>query len=296
MDDRQTKIVEGAGLQESRLNQDFIDWLNRWGTPILLVVLLIAATWAGWTYFERRAAQATDLAFFEYEQARVSGQPEVLLEVARVHSGRGAVGHLATLAAADVYLAAVRRGVVPGGEFANPEDHLDEAGRGEHLDRAGELYERVWRRTRADSGEVVHAIGARWGMVAVAITRREFDEAGAMIEEIREMATRHGRTDLRRQAETRLAQLDELRTLPPLLTEEQIATAGAFPEAEDPLREFLRMQEEGDLDATDLFGTDLDEILRRVREAEEPAPAPAPSPTEPPQEPTPEEAPEPDQE
>ena len=38
MEERQTQIREGAGLEESKLNVEFIDWLQRWSTPILLLV------------------------------------------------------------------------------------------------------------------------------------------------------------------------------------------------------------------------------------------------------------------
>ncbi len=41
MDERQEQVQVGAGLQESRLNTDLINWLNKWGSHILSVVALI---------------------------------------------------------------------------------------------------------------------------------------------------------------------------------------------------------------------------------------------------------------
>jgi hypothetical protein len=42
MDERQTQIRERAGLEEARYNQDFIEFLRRFGTPILMVAAVIA--------------------------------------------------------------------------------------------------------------------------------------------------------------------------------------------------------------------------------------------------------------
>ena len=38
MDERQTQIRQGAGLEESRINTEFLDFLNKWSSPVLIVI------------------------------------------------------------------------------------------------------------------------------------------------------------------------------------------------------------------------------------------------------------------
>ncbi len=40
-DDRLDQIKEGAGLEDSRINQEFVDFIRKWSTPVLLVAALI---------------------------------------------------------------------------------------------------------------------------------------------------------------------------------------------------------------------------------------------------------------
>ncbi|MEM1423311.1 MAG: hypothetical protein AAGH64_04835, partial [Planctomycetota bacterium] len=58
MDDRQQQVKIGAGLEESRINRELIDWLNKWGMRILIVVLLVVAAYQGSRFLEVRANTA----------------------------------------------------------------------------------------------------------------------------------------------------------------------------------------------------------------------------------------------
>src|SRR5688572_10639695 len=114
MDERhQQGLKEGAGLEESRLNTDFIQFIQRWGGPFLLICAGIMAAWAGWNWWQRQKADRVDEAFAQYE-AQVAGgnpSPEALKAVADEFEGVASVSLLARLDAADVYAASIRSGV-----------------------------------------------------------------------------------------------------------------------------------------------------------------------------------------
>ena len=75
MDDRQTKIREGAGLEDSRINQEFVDFLNKWSSPVLIVLAVAALIWAGLTKLEQMKNEKIDNAFGEFQAAIEGGNP-----------------------------------------------------------------------------------------------------------------------------------------------------------------------------------------------------------------------------
>ena len=54
MDDRQTEIRAGAGLEDSRINKEFIDFLNKWSSPVIMVFAVAALVWAGLRWMEQK--------------------------------------------------------------------------------------------------------------------------------------------------------------------------------------------------------------------------------------------------
>ena len=113
MDDRQAQIRERAGLEESRLNVEFIEWLRKWGSPLLLIAALAGAAWVVRERLQRGHNEKVDRAFTEFEAAAGTDNPspDALLAVATEFAGVRAVPTLAKLEAADAYLDGVRRGV-----------------------------------------------------------------------------------------------------------------------------------------------------------------------------------------
>ena len=63
MDERQTQIRQGAGLEESRINTEFLDFLNKWSSPVLIVIGLIGLGWFGLNYLERSKQSRMNNAF-----------------------------------------------------------------------------------------------------------------------------------------------------------------------------------------------------------------------------------------
>ncbi|XOV74239.1 MAG: hypothetical protein ACFHWZ_11765 [Phycisphaerales bacterium] len=102
MDDQKRQVEAGAGLQESRLNQDFIDLLKKYGTTVLLVLLVIMATYVGIQRYAQYQEDKTDQAFADLDNA--ANTPAVLLAVAEQWDGRASVWEIATIRAAKAYL------------------------------------------------------------------------------------------------------------------------------------------------------------------------------------------------
>ena len=217
MDERQTQITEGAGLEESRINKEFIDLLQKWSTPVLLLILLVAGAYAGVKWLENRQRTQLDAAFVAFRDAETEGRPEALLDVAREHGGVGSVGIVARLAAADLQLQAYHQRVRPGTQGQSEEDRLSETEAVELLNEAGETYAEVHERAARKSGFELLAISGRWGVAAVELSRRDFDAASAALEDVRALATEHGFTDLADRAARTIDSIPALRDQPELV-------------------------------------------------------------------------------
>jgi len=216
MDERQTQITEGAGLEESRINREFIDALQKWSTPVLLVILLIAGAYAGVNWLDQRQRTQLDAAFVAFRNAEMEGRPEALLDVAREHAGRGSVALVARLSAADMQLQSYHLRVRPGTQGLSDEDQLSEAEAMELLDEAGRTYAEVYDKASGRDGLELFAISGRWGAAAVALSKRDFDAAEAALEDVRSMASEHGLTSLAERAARTLESMPELRAQPEL--------------------------------------------------------------------------------
>lgn len=176
MDDRQRQIRAGAGLEESRINQDFIDFLTKWSTPVLWLLVIIGGAWWGLRYWKQHKIAKVDAAFASYSEATSGGNPSPpsLKSIAAEYSGVKSVPALALLDTVDVYLRAATIGVEPGAELdpatqapANPSDLLDEDRVRSYLAQARDLARQVADSVQGQAGKSL--IGARaWMRVAAA--------------------------------------------------------------------------------------------------------------------------------
>lgn len=223
MDTRHQDIVEGAGLEESRINTDLADWLKRWGSPILMVVLGLALAYRGWVYIETRKVQALDSAFIELDAASQSRQPVALLQVADEWEGRATVSYQARLEAADQLLLAYTTNIKPGGTSSDPADVPSDEERANFLAQAERLYQGVIDDTRGKSTEALLLMRALSGGAAVAITRGNVKDGSALLSEILPVAQRHGMTGLVEATQARIDRLADGLTPAPLLAQDQIA-------------------------------------------------------------------------
>jgi hypothetical protein len=230
-DERRLEIRERAGLEEARLNQDFIDFLRKWSTPVLLVFAVAAV---GWAFFQRRAqSQQAELsaAFTELEAARSTDNPspDTLVTIAQTYATSGAVPILARLEAGDIYLDAVRRGMVPGSELtpegnAKPEDVLSDSARTELLGKAREQFEAAMALATKTPSFSMHKLSAHYGLAAVAESEAHWDKAKASYEAIVALATTLNFSDDVKLAQARIESLPQLAQLSSLPRSDMVPT------------------------------------------------------------------------
>ena len=218
-------IVEGAGLEESRLNQEFIDWLRKWGSPLLLVLCAAAAAWAGWQWWSRQQGKALNEAYVQLAAAEESKSPDGLLRVAREHTSRGAVAVLATLRAADLYYESALTRLAPGGTPGKAEDALSDEQRSANLEQARGLYAQAATLAGEKREWAVHAVTAKFGVGSVAETLGKADDAQRAYTEAAAIATKADLPALAAIAEKHKADVPTMIALAPLRMTEQVASS-----------------------------------------------------------------------
>ena len=229
MEDRiQGSIREGAGLDESRLNQDFIEFLRKWSTPALVVIAAIAGGYFLYGKYEQSRHTAMARAFSELDAAVVSRKPESLIRVAEEQSGKAAVPLLARLAAADLYLEASRTGVPPGlsidalGALPEGTTFLTDEQRKEQLTKAEAEYGTVLSRAGRDEGMSIHAVGSLFGLASVFESRGEMDKAREQYARLIEIANAAGYTREATAAQKRIDTLPTLVTMPRIIPQSEL--------------------------------------------------------------------------
>ncbi|MBI1190256.1 MAG: hypothetical protein GC200_06190 [Tepidisphaera sp.] len=232
MDDRQQQIRERAGLEESRLNQEFIDWLRTWGTPILLVLALVAAAYALQQRWAKAKAEKIDDAFVQLDSASQGDNPspDALAAVAHDFDNVKSVGLLARLQAADAYLGAVQKGLKLGatlkpndknqldGTLENPDDALTPELKATYLTSAADLYQQVYDKASTDSAKALLTLNSLYGLAAVAESQEKFDVAKSMYEKIEQLTDKTPYAAHAAIAKERIAKLDTLKNLQPVLS------------------------------------------------------------------------------
>ena len=200
-DNRLDQIKEGAGLEDSRINQEFVDFLRKWSTPVLLILALLALG-----YFlnnKRKEARAAfvDEAFQQLNLTTATGSPspDALKQIAEDYSSVEGVRVLALTAAADEYLRAVQRGVIPGaamdpstGDPESEADYLSEEDEARFLSEAEQLYKQVYNITEKQPTMALHTLTALYGLAAVSESRADSEAAKNMLNQANALAQKHG--------------------------------------------------------------------------------------------------------
>ncbi|GAB5496298.1 MAG: hypothetical protein Phyf2KO_13780 [Phycisphaerales bacterium] len=192
MDNRTDQIREGAGLDESRINQDFIDMLQKWSTPALFVIAAIVLAYAGWGFLKDRANAKVNEAFEEVagsvDYTVNNPSPTTLSAIRAQHGDIEGITPMTSLREADVYLEAAIKGVAPGSELALDENNQPTGEYAEEdllsadeiagmLTKAEGLYRAVAESDQGGDGWAIHRLGAQFGLAAVAESKG--DSAGA---------------------------------------------------------------------------------------------------------------------
>lgn len=182
MDD-QRQIQSGVGLQESRLNEDFINFLRKWGPFFTYGVLGIVVAWLGFGQYNSYQERQTDAAFADLAAADVTGTVAAYDQVAKDWEGRAAVSTLARLQAARVLQLSALLGLQQGAPTTGfTEDQvLSDEERATTWRASIEVLEQV-RDSESARGRAIFAQRARWMIANAQISLGEFDQAKQTLE------------------------------------------------------------------------------------------------------------------
>lgn len=232
IDQRHTQIREKAGLEESRLNQEFIGFLQKWSTPLMAIIAVAALGYVGLGKLKEQRVAKIDAAYREFQDVTpggtLSASPDSLMNVASAYEDVPGVSILARLGAADSLMQAVRTGLRPGavltpeGVPETEDDVLSDADRAAFLDRAASAYNQVLSRTESVAGQEVHAIAALYGLVAVDAARGDIASARTHLERVKALATAADFPLHIEIATERLAALDGVSEAQPLISRSEL--------------------------------------------------------------------------
>ncbi len=221
MDKRLDQIKEGAGLEESRINEELVEFLKKHSDKFTLVILIAAIAIVGQKWLHQYQVNARNEAWAEYSEAAIIG-PQNLVDVARKHDGRPGLRLQALIDAADMYLDFVRldlKEVVAINAMTQPgaiwntqyteADKLNADERTAYLDAADGLYEQVIDAAGSDESKRLYVISGLFGRAAVAEEKQELDVARDFYEQAKAQAAELFPV-LGAQADLRLASLAEL--------------------------------------------------------------------------------------
>ncbi len=248
MDERQQQIKAGAGLEDSRINQDLVDFLQKWGSWILMALAVAALIYAGMQWLERQRVAKVNEAFAALEGAGggANPNPDALRRVADEYEGVESVAELARIKSADVLLDSVRMGIRSGAQINNdgsvgqidPDGNVNSEGellsdeeRSRFLDQAQSLYASVLDATRGKEGKQTLAINAAFGLAAVYETKGEADRAREQLDLVVELAEQAGFPAIARLARSRTESLTT-EAPGPLLARADLPELPAPPEPE----------------------------------------------------------------
>lgn len=212
MDQRQQQVQVGAGLQESRLNTEFIDFLRKYGTYGIYGLLVLVLGYVGYQKYGIYRQTKLDDAFAELDIAMKSRNVDSLLKVATEHKGQGAVWELASLSAAEYYLDAARTGYAVG---SNPDaptdaDRLTESQVQDSLNKATSLLKDVLAATGGDKSKVLMAQRARWDLATAALNSNDPTLARKYLSDYENAAKAADLTDMVAIATSRAKSIDRV--------------------------------------------------------------------------------------
>ncbi len=174
MDDR-LKEVHQTEITESRINEDFVDWLKTKGPQYLLFALVGVCIYIGVVRWKQYRANYLNNAWTEFVECRLPGSFE---DVAQRYADVPWLTQQALRAAADAWLLAVQSGKVLGSDaIGTAAPALTEQQRLDYLDKAAALYHALANGDDGSLAMTLYAVSAMQGLAVVAESKGQIDEA-----------------------------------------------------------------------------------------------------------------------
>ncbi len=233
---------------ESKVNEDFLEWLKTKGPSWLLAGLIILVAYLAWIQLGERRAASEREAWTAFNESRFSGLPASYEDVADRYGSIGKLGTLSRLEAGRLYLQAVRTGRPFDAEFRLPDEDDDaderitEEDRDHYLNQADRAFRAVLDRDDGSDAMALHAVTALNGLAAVAEARGEIDGARGFYERAAERAEDRFPA-LARQAHQRAETVGELPDLDDFPTRQEIEARRDLRAADDELPRPLTIEE-----------------------------------------------------
>lgn len=174
MDERQREVQVGAGLQESRLNTEFISFLQVWGPRVLYVLLAIVLVYIGLQYLDRWRQEQVNEAYKALSAARDSQSVVNLLDVADTHRSQNAVWTQAILFAGRLVCTQTRLGYLDPSipEGADEPELISTNEKLRQIDLVLEPLREVARENTGDE-KTIFAGEAYWTLASLLLTKAD---------------------------------------------------------------------------------------------------------------------------
>ncbi len=173
MDDR-LKEVHQTEIAESRVNEDFVEWLKTKAPQYLLFALIGVCLYLGYIRWNRYRSDYHNDAWTEFMECQMPGSFE---DVAARYSDVPWLTEQSLRKAGDAWLLAVQTGKVLGGDVTAAALPLTEDQRLLYLDNAATLYHTLANSDDGSLAMTLYAVSAMQGIAVVAESKGQIDEA-----------------------------------------------------------------------------------------------------------------------
>ena len=177
MDRNRLKDVHTSDLTESRLNEDFVNWLKTSGPTYLLIVLVALCSYVLWIRWQEQKQNYVYEAWQAYQLSLDSRLPSSLEDVALQYEDVGAIPHLSRMFAAQILLSAVNTNT-PLSADGTQATTLTKDDRTQYLDRADKLFQTIIESDEPQSLSLtLLVVNAHNGRAAIAESRGDIEKA-----------------------------------------------------------------------------------------------------------------------
>lgn len=221
------KEVHRSEQTESKVNEDFVEWLRTSGPTWLLAGLVALTAYLLLVQWRQRAEREQTQAWVAFAEAQASDLPSAYESVAEQYAEVGRMGVLGRLRAAQRLMNAVQADVpidAADDVASDTPPALTEEEREHYLTRADALYQRIIELDDGSFGMALHTINALYGRAAVAEARTETDRAREFYEQAAERAEASFPT-LATQARSRIETIDQYANVITLAEEDDSVNA-----------------------------------------------------------------------